>query len=996
MTEAMNFQNIILELQKFWGENGCLIWQPYYTQVGAGTYNPATFLRVLGPEPWNVAYVEPSIRPDDGRYGDNPNRLQQHYQFQVILKPDPGNPVELYLNSLKAIGIDPREHDIRFVEDNWTSPALGAWGLGWEVWLDGQEITQFTYFQQSGGFVVDPVAVEITYGLERIAIALQRVKSFRDIAWDNHRTYGDVNLQGEREHSTYYFEVADVERVRQMYDLFEAEANNSLTHGLVLPAHDNVLKCSHTFNILDARGAVGVTERQAMFSRMRDLSRRVAEAYLQQREGLGFPWSVNPAEAPNQPEIEDEMETDDAADFILEIGTEELPVEDLDSAMDQVRTLAGAMLADLRLQYDTFDVFGTPRRVVLSVRYLATRQADQTSLVKGPPARAAFDAEGKPTRAAAGFAQSKGIPVESLSAREMDGGVYAVAEVFEKGQAAADILPAALTRLLDSIKFTRSMRWNQSQKSFSRPIRWLLALHGCSLVRFRFAGLFSDRISRGLRFTAHESYTVSDPQDYFTITASQGIILDPAQRKQAILSQVQALLADLNATTNLEDSLVDEVTNLVEQPTAILGRFSEEHLTLPSEVLISVMKKHQRYFPVFDDAGNMMNYFITIRNGNQEHAEVVIDGNEQVIKARFADATFFIREDRKKDLESYLPDLEKLTFQLKLGSMLDKTHRIEKLVNDLAAIIPGAAQKAEAIHRAAHLCKADLATQMVVEMTSLQGIMGRYYADLSGEPDDVSQAIYEHYLPRYTGDKSPSSMAGLVIGLADRLDSISGLFAAGLAPSGAKDPFAQRRTAIGLIQSLITWNLDLDLVAAVECALRHQPVSCSPEDKASILEFFQARLKNYLLELNYRYDIVDAVLARQSMNPAGAARAAVQLTSWVNRTDWNGILPAFSRCVRITRGLSQQFSLDMSALETTEETTLAEAVNDTAQLLQGNTDVDRFLEAFTPMVPLVNAFFDAVLVMDENQRLRENRLALLQKISAFADSCADLSCLEGF
>jgi len=289
MPQTLDFQSIILTLQKFWAEQGCLIWQPYYTQVGAGTNNPATMLRVLGPEPWRVAYVEPSVRPDDGRYGDNPNRLQMHYQFQVILKPDPGNPQELYLKSLEAIGIDPQKHDIRFVEDNWQSPALGAWGLGWEVWCDGQEITQFTYFQQAGGLVTNPVSVELTYGLERITMALQGLHSFREIKWNPYLTYGDLNLQGEQEHSRYYFETADVERLWKMYHLFADEADASLEKGLVLPAYDYVLKCSHTFNVLDARGAVGVTERQVMFSRMRDLTHRVAEMYVASRGKAGFP-----------------------------------------------------------------------------------------------------------------------------------------------------------------------------------------------------------------------------------------------------------------------------------------------------------------------------------------------------------------------------------------------------------------------------------------------------------------------------------------------------------------------------------------------------------------------------------------------------------------------------------------------------------------------------------------------------------------------------------
>ena len=356
MTTPKNFQSIIMTLQEFWAEQGCLIWQPYYTQVGAGTMNPATFLRVLGPEPWKVGYVEPSIRPDDGRYGENPNRMQMHYQFQVILKPDPGNPQEIYLKSLEALGIDPRQHDIRFVEDNWESPALGAWGLGWEVWLDGQEITQFTYFQQAGGFVLDPVSVEITYGLDRIAIALQQVNSFREIQWSPSLTDGDVNLQAEQEHSKYYFEVADVERLRQMYDLFEAEANACLEQGLVLPAHDYVLKCSHTFNVLDTRGAVGVTERQALFR---------ADARSLAAGGGGLPGpapaaGVSVAEgrgdrpqpaADSQRMPANSLQPSDyrqaPAPFLLEIGTEELPAGDLESALGQLRERLPALLEEL-------------------------------------------------------------------------------------------------------------------------------------------------------------------------------------------------------------------------------------------------------------------------------------------------------------------------------------------------------------------------------------------------------------------------------------------------------------------------------------------------------------------------------------------------------------------------------------------------------------------------------------------------------------------------
>src|SRR5512136_966728 len=287
--KPLSLQQVILGLQEFWAKQGCLIWQPYNIQVGAGTMNPATFLRVLGPEPWNVAYVEPSVRPDDGRYGDNPNRFQLHYQFQVILKPDPGDPVEQYLQSLAAVGIDPRQHDIRLVEDNWEQPAISAWGLGWEILLDGQEITQFTYFQQVGGLSADPVSVEITYGLERILIALNNAAAIWDELWGPGVTYGEIRRREEYEHSKYYFEIGDVERLKHMYDLYKAEAGVCLDNDLVAPALDYILKCSHTFNALDSRGAIGVTERQAFYAQMRLMARHVAERYVEQRRELEYP-----------------------------------------------------------------------------------------------------------------------------------------------------------------------------------------------------------------------------------------------------------------------------------------------------------------------------------------------------------------------------------------------------------------------------------------------------------------------------------------------------------------------------------------------------------------------------------------------------------------------------------------------------------------------------------------------------------------------------------
>jgi len=420
----------------------------------------------------------------------------------VILKPDPGNPQEIYLESLKAIGIDPREHDIRFVEDNWQQPALGAWVLGWEVWLDGQEITQFTYFQQAGGLMLDPVSVEITYGLERITMPLQRVHHFREMRWNDTLTDGDVNLQAEVEHSKYYFEVADVERMRLLYQLYQAEATEALEKGLVLPAYDYLLKCSHTFNILDTRGAVGVTERQAMFGRMREMARNISEAYVARRQELDFPWlrEQKKTVAASTSAVDQNAFPMAPAPFLLEIGTEELPVAELQSALDQLGERVPQLLDDLRLAHGQVSIQGTPRRLVVMVENLAPRQEAKETLVKGPPASRGYDTAGQPTRAAEGFAQSKGVNLQDLQTREIDGGTYLVALVKEETLPAHQVLHEALPGLVEGIKFEKTMRWNQTNVPFSRPVRWLTALLGSATIPFKFAGISATNITRGLRF----------------------------------------------------------------------------------------------------------------------------------------------------------------------------------------------------------------------------------------------------------------------------------------------------------------------------------------------------------------------------------------------------------------------------------------------------------------------------------------------------------------
>jgi glycyl-tRNA synthetase len=453
----------------------------------------------------------------------------------------------------------------------------------------------------------------------------------------------------------------------------------------------------------------------------------------------------------------------------------------------------------------------------------------------------------------------------------MDGGRYVVAEVREPGRPAGEVLAEALPGLVASLRFDTSMRWNASGVAFSRPIRWLLALHGESIVPFAYAGSSSGNRTRLMRFAAEETADIRSANDYRGTLERAGIMLDPEARRGAIRQQIEKLAAGVGGAIPDADDLLSEVANLVEQPTALAGAFDPAFLTLPREVLVAVMRKHQRYFPV-EQGGKLLPYFIAVRNGGSQHLDSVTRGNEHVLRARFSDAAYFVRRDREQPLEAFLPRLATMTFQERLGSVLDKVGRIERLTALLARDLELDAAASKTAARAAHLSKADLATKMVVEMTSLQGEVGRQYARADGEPEAVAEAIFEHYLPRHAGDRTAAGLPGLVVGLADRLDSLIGLFAAGLQPTGARDPFGLRRAAIGLVQNLVESGVRFDLRRGLRQAAEGLPIPAAEPAELECLAFIAGRQSALLLADGHRHDVVEAVLAAQAHDPAGGGR----------------------------------------------------------------------------------------------------------------------------
>ncbi|KAK4267917.1 hypothetical protein QN277_024636 [Acacia crassicarpa] len=997
---VLTFQQAIQRLQEYWASVGCAIMQCSNTEVGAGTMNPLTYLRVLGPEPWNVAYVEPSIRPDDSRYGENPNRLQRHTQFQVILKPDPGNSQDLFIHSLSALGIDVTSHDIRFVEDNWESPVLGAWGLGWEVWMDGMEITQFTYFQQAGSLQLSPISVEITYGLERILMLLQGVDHFKKIKYSDAITYGELFLESEKEMSSYYLEHASVDHVQKHFAFFEEEARSLLSLGLPIPAYDQLLKTSHAFNILDSRGFVGVTERARYFGRMRSLARQCAQLWLKTRESLGYPLGL--ISEPENLLLPKEVLVaavdkvhDQSRAFVIEIGTEEMPPQDVVDASKQLKDLMLQLLEKQRLDHGEVQAFGTPRRLVVAVENLCSKQADKEVEVRGPPVSKAFDEQGNPTKAIEGFSRRYSVPLD-LIYKKVDGKTeYVYARVKESSRHALEVLSEDLPATIAKISFPKTMRWN-SQVIFSRPMRWILAMHGDVVVPFMFAGLISGNSSCGLRNTSSAVIQVESAESYADAIKSAGINVAIEGRKGIILEKCRTLAESVNGQIFIPNGLLDEVANLVEAPVPVLGQFKESFLELPKDLLTMVMQKHQKYFAVCDENGGLLPYFIAVANGAINEA-VVRRGNEAVLRARYEDAKFFYEMDRHKRFSEFRNQLKNILFHEKLGTMLDKMNRIENMVSKLCLFLEISEDVHLIVRDAASLAMSDLATAVVTEFTSLSGIMGRHYALEDGYSEQIADALFEITLPRFSGDILPKSDAGTVLAIADRLDSLVGLFAAGCQPSSSNDPFGLRRISYGLVQLLVEKNKNLDFKLALELAANGQPIKVDPSVIDDVHQFVTRRLEQYLVDKGISAEVVRSVLAERANLPCLAAKSAFRMEELSSGQLFSKVVEAYSRPTRIVRGKEDvHIKVDEAAFETEEERGLWNTFLLVKNRINPGLEIGNFFQVSSELIQPLEDFFNHVFVMVDDDKIRRNRLALLKAIAELPKGIADLTVLPGF
>ena len=677
--------------------------------------------------------------------------------------------------------------------------------------------------------------------------------------------------------------------------------------------------------------------------------------------------------------------------LLLEIGTEEVPAHVMPGILSQLKENAAKTFEELRIEYKNIKTLGTPRRSALLVEGLAEQQADLSKENRGPAVNIAFDADGNPTKAAQGFARGQGVKPEELVTK--DGYVYAM--VHEKGGQTVDLLGDTLKGLVDGLNFPNNMHWADLDYKFIRPLRWLVALYGQDVIDFEVANVKSGRTSRGHRFLSEGDFEIANAEDYVEACRKASIIVDQNERCEMIRQQIAEVAAANGGQAEVNEDLLEEVLYLVEYPTALCGKFDEKYLALPAEAVITPMRDHQRYFPVLKD-GQLLPLFITIRNGGKEHLETVQHGNERVLRARLEDAQFFFDEDRKKTLEQHGEKLKTVVFQDGLGTIYDKALRLEVLAGYIADAIGANEQDKKDAVRAAKLAKADLVTGMVTEFTELQGVMGREYALLDGETKAVAQAIDEHYMPRFAGDSQPASVAGRIVSLADKIDTIVGTFSRGLIPTGSQDPFALRRQALGIVNMLKEAQYHISLSQLVAKAMELLKIADAGQQaklQKDVADFMKLRLKNVLADAGIRYDVVDAVFV--TVDDIYGVFLRAQAVNEAVKQDMEKTIQAFVRTGNIARkaeDVQAAVEADLLAEQVEQDLCKAyEAASDKAEKEIAAQDYAGAIATLSQLAAPIDAFFDGVMVMDKDEKIKNNRLGLLKLVDNLICQVADFS-----
>ena len=1014
----LHFQQLIRKLDEFWQKQGCILQQGYDLEVGAGTFNPATFLRCLGPEPYQAAYLEPSRRPSDGRYGQNPNRLQHFFQYQVIIKPSPLNIQDLYVESLRALGLNLDQHDLRFVHDDWEAPTLAAWGLGWEVWLDGMEITQFTYFQMVGGLSLKPITVEITYGIERLAMYLQGVSSIFDLQWNEHFTYGEIYQRNEIEWSHYNFEEANTKMWWQHFEDFETESKRLIEKKLPLPAYDFVMKASHAFNILDARGVISVSERAGYIVRIRQMASSIAQSFVKSREELGFPL-LKESERKALPKVKAPAQITQESDFLLEIGSEELPAAFIPQAIARLKTALMKLFNEQKISFESIDIFATPRRLAVLTKKLAASTTAEQIEKKGPSVLAAFDEKGHARAAAKGFFGSFESPVlnldeikskkdERFSIESIKGQDYVFARTLKESRSSASILQEKLPSLIEELDFPKKMRWADYNVSYARPLRWIVALFGSECIEFRIADIISGKTSYGHSQIKAEAFELKEACSYAQRLKEYFVMANVEERKKAILAQLENIENQENAIALEKERVLEEVVHLVEWPKLIAASFDAEFLKAPAEVLVSEMVEHQKYFPLArkiaknekKDVKELLPRFVICANKElaEDASKVVVDGNLRVLSARLSDGVFLFEQDAKNPLEYFAEKLKKVSFISKLGSLLDKTKRLKqfsKIINEELQIADE-----KKLFRAAHLCKADLSSSLVHEFPGLQGVVGRLYAQKQAEDEEVASAIEEHW-----SHGVPQKPVSLVLSLADKMDNLIACFASDRQPSSSSDPYALRRQSLSIVRSLVDGKHSLALSDLLKNLYEkfhqsldsHDTLLEKEQGLKNLNEYFLNRIKTIFAEYGLEKDEVQASLSSGFNDVYDLYLRAKALHETRKESSFQALYEVYKRAKgQLAKDKNQKTFSEKLLKEETEKTLHRELLK-TQKLVAASIAKKDYQKAYQEMSTLqihLSDLFDNLRILCPEEEIKNNRLSLLRLVFKLFEELLDFSKLQ--
>ena len=686
---------------------------------------------------------------------------------------------------------------------------------------------------------------------------------------------------------------------------------------------------------------------------------------------------------------------------ILEIGTEEIPAQYMENTLKDLNRLVQKHLEDARINYKEIKVYGTPRRLILFIFHINEKQEDIFQKIKGPAHSIAYNKDSLPQKPALMFAQSQEVNVEDLIVEDTEKGQYVFALKSKIGQPTIDILSQIFPKIIMSMQFPKSMRWEEKSLRFIRPIRWILALYGKEIIRFNLGGLKSENITYGHRLLAPKKIKISSTQEYFKKIEKNYVIIDPQIRENIIRTDIKRIIKEIHGEEIINEKLLKELVYLVEYPNAILGEYDKKYLKLPKDVLTVVMEKHQKYFPVFKNKNELLPLFIVIINNSKEYASKIKEGNENVLRARLEDAKFFYQEDQKTPLEKKIDKLKNVIFQENLGSLFDKTKRLESLCEYIADVLQIEQKEKQDLLRSANLCKADLVTEMVKEFPELQGIMGKEYAVLSNERKEVAEAIFGHYLPRFSGDILPRTKNGMTLAISDKVDNIVGCFLSGLTPTGSQDPYGLRRQTRGKIAIILKHNLKISLKDIIQKSLSLYTVNAPSELKideneivSQVLNFIKQRVKNIFLEDGISYDVIDAVLATDNNGDIVDIKHRVEaIEEFYHQPIFGKIITSSSRVLNLSKN-SEKTEINKLLLREKAELNLYHNYEDIYPRIKKficNKEYKKTLKLLGDLCEPVDEFFDQVLVMDKDKDIRKNRVALIKKIGILFNQVADLS-----